>query len=41
MCGIAGFIDFNRKTPDEVIHKMTGIMQHRGPDGDGHFIRQE
>lgn len=38
MCGIAGFIDFNRKTPDDIIKKMTGIMQHRGPDGDGHYI---
>ncbi|MEO7923977.1 MAG: asparagine synthase (glutamine-hydrolyzing) [Chitinophagaceae bacterium] len=38
MCGITGFIDFNRNTPDEVLHKMTRIMQHRGPDGDGHFI---
>ncbi|OSZ80892.1 asparagine synthase (glutamine-hydrolyzing) [Chitinophagaceae bacterium IBVUCB2] len=38
MCGIAGFIDFNRKTPDDVLHKMTHIMQHRGPDGDGHYI---
>ena len=38
MCGIAGFIDFNRKTTDDIIHKMTGIMQHRGPDGDGHYI---
>jgi asparagine synthase (glutamine-hydrolysing) len=38
MCGIAGFIDFNRKTSDGILQKMTGIMQHRGPDGDGHFI---
>ncbi len=38
MCGIAGFIDFNRKTPDDVLHKMTHIMLHRGPDGDGHYI---
>lgn len=40
MCGITGFIDFNRKTPDEVLHKMTSIMQHRGPDGNGHFIEK-
>ncbi|MBL0272549.1 MAG: asparagine synthase (glutamine-hydrolyzing) [Chitinophagaceae bacterium] len=40
MCGIAGFIDFKKKTPDEVLHKMTNIMQHRGPDGDGHFIEK-
>lgn len=38
MCGIAGFIDFNKKTPDDVLSKMTDIMQHRGPDGDGHYL---
>jgi asparagine synthase (glutamine-hydrolysing) len=37
MCGITGFIDFNKKTTDEVLPKMTSILQHRGPDGDGHF----
>ena len=37
MCGITGFIDFNKKTTGEVLPKMTGILQHRGPDGDGHF----
>jgi asparagine synthase (glutamine-hydrolysing) len=37
MCGIAGFIDFNKQTSAEVLPKMTDILQHRGPDGDGHF----
>lgn len=37
MCGIAGFIDFNKRTAEGVLHKMTDILQHRGPDGDGHF----
>lgn len=40
MCGIAGYIDFGRKTADEVLHKMTNILQHRGPDGDGHYIHK-
>ncbi len=35
MCGISGFIDFNKKTNLEVLEKMNGIMAHRGPDGDG------
>ena len=37
MCGIAGFIDFNKQTSSEVLQKMTNILKHRGPDGDGHF----
>lgn len=38
MCGIAGFVDFNRNTSDEVLNRMTDIIRHRGPDGDGHYI---
>jgi asparagine synthase (glutamine-hydrolysing) len=37
MCGIAGYIDFTNNTDDDVLYKMTGTLQHRGPDGDGHF----
>lgn len=37
MCGITGFADFNKRTADDVLKKMTDIIQHRGPDGDGHF----
>lgn len=37
MCGIAGYIDFNKTTNDAVLKKMTDIIQHRGPDGDGHW----
>ena len=35
MCGISGFIDFNKATADDVLQKMTKIMAHRGPDGEG------
>ena len=38
MCGIAGFADFNKRTPDSVLQKMTDIISHRGPDGDGHYV---
>ena len=38
MCGISGFLgDFS---PD-LIHKMTAIIKHRGPDGDGVFVDKE
>lgn len=38
MCGIAGFVDFKKYTADEVLTRMTDIIRHRGPDGDGHYI---
>ena len=38
MCGISGFIDFNKKTSIEVLEKMNRIMAHRGPDGEGYGI---
>ena len=36
MCGISGFIDFNKKTSREVLEKMNRTMAHRGPDGEGY-----
>lgn len=38
MCGISGFIDFNKKTDLEILQKMNRIMAHRGPDGEGYGI---
>ena len=40
MCGISGFIDFNKKTDLEVLEKMNRIMAHRGPDGEGYGMYQ-
>jgi asparagine synthase (glutamine-hydrolysing) len=36
MCGISGFIDFNKKTDNGVLEKMNRTMAHRGPDGEGY-----
>jgi asparagine synthase (glutamine-hydrolysing) len=33
MCGIAGFIDFNKKSNKEHIDAMNDTLYHRGPDG--------
>lgn len=33
MCGIAGFIDFNKRSERKHIVSMTDTMRHRGPDG--------
>lgn len=35
MCGITGYIDFNKQTSIEVLKKMTDTLEHRGPDGEG------
>jgi asparagine synthase (glutamine-hydrolysing) len=37
MCGIAGFVDFKRQTPEEVLASMACAVSHRGPDGQGVF----
>ena len=41
MCGIAGFVDFAKHSPEAArarIERMTTIIQHRGPDGAGFFV---
>lgn len=39
MCGIAGIIHFNNKSPEETqIRGMMRQIKHRGPDDDGVFI---
>jgi asparagine synthase (glutamine-hydrolysing) len=39
MCGIAGFLDFNRSSTQNELEKMTDSMSHRGPDGSGYLLR--
>ena len=41
MCGIAGFIDFNRHDANHAqarVKAMTDAIPHRGPDADGFFV---
>lgn len=33
MCGITGFIDFNKASNDAILLNMTNSLIHRGPDG--------
>jgi asparagine synthase (glutamine-hydrolysing) len=35
MCGIAGYIDFNKKTSEDIIGQMIKYLDHRGPDDKG------
>lgn len=38
MCGIAGFIDVNKKSNEAILKRMTDTMIHRGPDGSDYFL---
>jgi len=38
MCGIAGYIDLQNQADQSLIEKMTRIMHHRGPDGEGYYL---
>ena len=40
MCGIAGFTTFRQEVrdPESVIHGMTEVLAHRGPDGAGTHV---
>ena len=41
MCGIVGFLDFNKFTSREVLLAMNKSLKHRGPDGEGVIVSQE
>jgi asparagine synthase (glutamine-hydrolysing) len=36
VCGIAGFVDFNKNTGLDTLKSMTDILHHRGPDDSGY-----
>lgn len=42
MCGIAGWIDYNRDLRKYVdtINKMTGTLVRRGPDAQGIYLKE-
>ncbi len=41
MCGIVGFIDFNKKSTLNTLQKMTDVLHHRGPDDSGYLFYNE
>lgn len=41
MCGIAGQLKFNGQADLGLVKKMTEILIHRGPDGDGFYFKEK
>jgi len=42
MCGIAGIINLNKDVINRsLLKQMTDVIQHRGPDGEGHWVNSE
>jgi asparagine synthase (glutamine-hydrolysing) len=41
MCGIAGYLNFDREKAASflLLKKMTDIITHRGPDGEGFYLK--
>ena len=41
MCGICGIVDFKDNPIDpKLVEVMSNSLSHRGPDGEGIFIKQ-
>ncbi len=40
MCGIAGYIDFTKKSTPDLCRKMGNALVHRGPDDEGQFFEE-
>jgi asparagine synthase (glutamine-hydrolysing) len=38
MCGLAGFVDFNKRSLKTQLEKMTDVLMHRGPDDSGYKL---
>lgn len=41
MCGIAGYVNLNGEPASSVVvQRMTDVIKHRGPDGEGQFVEE-
>ena len=42
MCGITGFYNFDKRTPDlNLLHEMGDVIAHKGPDHEGYYTNTE
>lgn len=40
MCGICGIVELNKDVSTEKLKRLNNEMNHRGPDGDGYWIKK-
>lgn len=40
MCGIAGIVDYNGKSTEATLKRMTDALYHRGPDDGGYYFKE-
>lgn len=38
MCGISGYMDLKKGVNTRILHKMTDLIKHRGPDDEGYAL---
>ena len=41
MCGVAGAVSYTKKINRQIIYEMLDSIHHRGPDGNGMFVREQ
>ncbi|GAB1448375.1 asparagine synthase (glutamine-hydrolyzing) [Bacteroidota bacterium] len=41
MCGISGYIDLRKQTAPQELLRITEVIRHRGPDGEGYVLFAE
>src|SRR3989338_2713700 len=39
MCGIAGQLKFQSPADQQLVKRMTQVLAHRGPDGEGYYFK--
>ena len=41
MCGIAGFVDYQKITDENILAQVTEVLHHRGPDDTGYYFDKQ
>lgn len=38
MCGLSGYMNLKKGVDTGILHKMTDLIRHRGPDDEGYAL---